>query len=115
MILMERKDFEEKFPTLSEEMTAGRTKTYRIDGVRQEMNESKSSGARETFLPDVVDYIRRCDTITQAMEIVEYMLKQGEITKSQATSIKRQLKSEGLRSFGAKKEKDYYLHHGLEE
>jgi hypothetical protein len=42
------------------------------------------------------------------------MVKQGEITRAEARDIKIQLRSEGLRSFGTKKEKDYYLHHGLE-
>ncbi|MCF2135740.1 MAG: DUF2095 family protein [Candidatus Thorarchaeota archaeon] len=112
---MERKDFEKAFPALSDEMATGETKTYRIAGVRQEMNESRSPGEKETYLPDVVDYIRRCDTVSQAVEIIEYLLKRGELTKSQASSIKRQLKSEGLRSFGAKKERDYYLHHGIGE
>jgi hypothetical protein len=65
-------------------------------------------------VPDIVDYIRRCDTVSQALEIVDYMLKRGEISRSEAKDIKTRLKSEGLRSFGEKKEKDHYLRHGLE-
>ncbi len=112
---MDEKEFEEAFPALSREIATGKTQSYRIAGVRQEMNESSPSHERDTYLPDVVDYIRRCDTVPQAIEIVEYLLKRGEISRSQATSIKKQLKSEGLRSFGSKKEKDYYLHHGIGE
>jgi hypothetical protein len=49
------------------------------------------------------------------MEIVEFLLKQSEITSAQAREIKSQLKADGLRSFGSKKEKDHYLHHGIGE
>ncbi len=113
---MERDEFEKAFPALSEEIRTGKTKTYRITGVRLEMKEESESDSNQdqgTFLPDVVDYIRRCDTVPQALEIVDYLLKQGEISRSEASSIKRQLKTQGLRSFGSKKEKDYYLHHGI--
>ncbi len=113
---MERDRFEEAFPALSDEMRTGKTKTYRVSGVRLEMKDEESTDTEQeytTFLPDVVDYIRRCDTVSQALEIVEYLAKRGEISLSQATAIRRQLKTQGLRSFGSKKEKDYYLHHGI--
>ena len=47
-------------------------------------------------------------------EIIDFMLKQDEISPADARAIKSQLRTEGLRSFGAKKEKDHYLHHGIE-
>jgi hypothetical protein len=77
--------------------------------------ETESKGAAKTFTPDVVDYIRRCDTVSQALEIVDFLMKQNEINSSQAREIKSQLKADGLRSFGSKKEKDHYLHHGIGE
>jgi hypothetical protein len=115
------KDFEESFPALSREMREGRTKEMMIDQVRQSVGEDIEGGEAEqpeplerTFVPDIVDYIRRCDTVSQALEIVDYMLKRGEISNSEARDIKTRLKGEGLRSFGEKKEKDHYLRHGLE-
>ncbi|MHA1653613.1 MAG: DUF2095 family protein [Candidatus Thorarchaeota archaeon] len=111
---MEKKDFEEAFPALAREMAEGRTQTYRVSGVRYDMkDESSRPGEHTTYMPDVVDYIRRCDTVPQALEIVDYMLGRGEISKSEATAIKKQLKTQGLRSFGTKKERDHYLHHGI--
>lgn len=113
----EDKDFRESFPALAKELEEGGTKEYKIDGVRKmsEEQESESSGEAVTFLPNVIDYIRRCDSVKQANEIIDYMSKQGEIDPPQARAIKKQLKAEGLRSFGAKKEKDHYLHHGTDE
>jgi hypothetical protein len=109
-------EFREAFPALSKELEEKATKTYKIDGVRTMSEETEPNKSERTiFEPDVVDYIRRCDTMSQAMEIVEFLLKQSEITSSQAREIKSQLKTDGLRSFGAKKEKDHYLHHGIGE
>ncbi len=110
--MSEDDEFRRNYPTLSKELEEGATQSFRIDGVRtvsEESNEEKVS-----YTPDVVDYIRRCDTLSQANEIVDFLTKQGELTQSQARAIKSQLKSEGIRSFGSKKEKDHYLHHGLE-
>jgi hypothetical protein len=108
-------EFREVFPALSKELEEKSTQTFKIDGVRTMAEETDSTGDAKTFTPDVVDYIRRCDTVPQALEIVEFLMKQNEISPAQAREIKSQLKSDGLRSFGSKKEKDHYLHHGIGE
>ncbi|MFW9801849.1 MAG: DUF2095 family protein [Candidatus Thorarchaeota archaeon] len=112
---MADEEFKDDFPALAKEMNEERTLTHRIDGVRT-MSDDEPDEPKEhkTFLPDVVDYIRRCDTVNQAIEIVDYLLSRAEISPSDARQIKSQLKADGLRSFGAKKEKDHYLHHGIE-
>ncbi|TXT56616.1 MAG: hypothetical protein BAJATHORv1_20206 [Candidatus Thorarchaeota archaeon] len=110
---MKRDDeFKEAFPAISEEMRSGKTQTHKIDGVRTMSEEEETQQTR--FTPDVVDYLRRCDTISQAEEIVKYLLKQGEISNSEAKAIRSQLKTQGLRSFGEKKKAGHYMHHGLE-
>lgn len=113
---MTREEFKDAFPALSEELEEGSTKSVGIDGVRTMSDQPDSGKGRDhkTFMPDIVDYIRRCDTITQAIEIIDYMLGRGELSRADARDIKLQLKQDGLRSFGAKKEKDHYLHHGIE-
>ena len=108
-------EFREVFPALSKELEEQTTKTFKIDGVRTMAEETDSTGNAKTFTPDVVDYIRRCDTMAQAIEIVDYLMKRNEISPAQAREIKSQLKADGLRSFGSKKEKDHYLHHGIGE
>ncbi|MFW9918446.1 MAG: DUF2095 family protein [Candidatus Thorarchaeota archaeon] len=107
--------FQKAYPALNEELEKGSTQEYTIDGVRIMSEDHEEQTSDEgTFLPNAIDYIRRCDTVPQAIEIVDYLLNRGELTTGQARDIKKQLKSEGLRSFGAKKEKDHYLKHGLE-
>ncbi|MHA1907887.1 MAG: DUF2095 family protein [Candidatus Thorarchaeota archaeon] len=108
-------EFRETFPALSRELESGESLEYKIDGVRTMTEEPAQDTADDgTFLPNVIDYIRRCDTVPQAMEIVDYMVTRGELSATKAKTIKQQLKADGIRSFGAKKEKDHYLHHGLE-
>jgi hypothetical protein len=64
------------------------------------------------YNPDAVDFIRRCDTEQQAEEIIAYLEKRGELGKPHALRLRRQLKEKGVRSFGPKKEHDYYIKHG---
>jgi len=106
-------EFRTDYLALNKELESGTAKV-RINGVRT-MSEKTDTPSTERFLPDVVDYIRRCDTMDQAVEIINYMLKRGEINTKEAREFKSQLKAQGLRSFGTKKETDHYLHHGLSE
>ena len=59
--------------------------------------------------PNVIDFIRRCDTIDQAMEILDYLENIGDISTNEGDKIRKRLKTEGLRSFGPKKEKGFYF------
>ena len=112
--MSEDEEFRRNFPSLSKELEEGNTQAVPIDGVRTVSEETESKEEKIDYTPDVVDYIRRCDTLTQANEIVDFLAKQGEISPGQARAIKAQLKTDGIRSFGSKKEKDHYLHHGFE-
>jgi hypothetical protein len=105
--------FRTAYPAINKELGSGTAKVG-IDGVRT-MSEKTDTPSTERFLPNVVDYIRRCDTMDQAVEIINYVLKRGEINTKQAREFKSQLKAQGLRSFGTKKETDHYLHHGVSE
>jgi hypothetical protein len=59
-----------------------------------------------------VDFIRRCDTEVQAEEIIAYLQKKGEISKENAEQMRCQLKRDGVRSFGPKKEEYHYFKEG---
>ena len=112
--MSEDEEFRQSFSALAKELEESGTQSFNIDGVRTMSEESNQGQEKQTYTPDVIDYIRRCDTVPQAVEIVDFLAKQGEITAAQAKAIKSQIKAEGIRSFGAKKEKDHYLRHGLE-
>ena len=101
--------FRKLYPHLAEEIEKGALKIP-IDHFRVRLEHEDRLTARKWagYNPDVVDFIRRCDTEEQADEIIDYMEIQGEITREKAEELRRQLKSEGLRSFGDKKESDFY-------
>ncbi|MBK5112613.1 MAG: DUF2095 family protein [Candidatus Heimdallarchaeota archaeon] len=63
------------------------------------------------YEPNVVDFIRRCDTIDQALEILDYLENIGDISTKDGEKLRKQLETEGLRSFGPKKEKGFYFTH----
>lgn len=61
------------------------------------------------FNPQAVDFLRRCDTEAQAEEIITYLEKKGEITREYACELRAQMKKDGVRCFGPKKEENHYF------
>jgi hypothetical protein len=107
--LIDWKRFRRLFPHLAEEMEKGASKIP-IDHFRVRLDHEDRLTARKWagYNPDIVDFIRRCDTEDQAKEIIDYMERQGEITTEKAAELRKQLKAEGLKSFGDKKGVDFY-------
>ncbi|TRO54872.1 DUF2095 domain-containing protein [Candidatus Bathyarchaeota archaeon] len=101
------------FPNLSEELEGGNSKVT-IDSVRTDPDTAEKSVSDKfrNYDPTVIDFIRRCDTEAQAEEIIAYLEKKGEITKEYAAKLRKQLKREGVRSYGPKKEDSYYFKQG---
>ena len=58
--------------------------------------------------PDAISFIRRCSTIEEALQIIDFLEKRGELTSIMATKYRNQLHTLGLESFGPKKEPGYY-------
>jgi hypothetical protein len=106
----DKKSFKKMFPNLSEELEGGESKVA-IGAVRTDSEKAEKSLSDQfhNYNPTVVDFIRRCDTEAQAEAIIKYLEKRGELTKEYATKLKKQLKKEGVRSFGSKKEENYYF------
>jgi hypothetical protein len=100
------------FPNLAKELESDENRVP-INSVRTDTPAGERANSKNFvhYMPDVIDFIRRCDTRQQAEEIVAYMEKRGEIEKEYADRLREQLKKEGVRSFGSKKEDDYYLKH----
>ncbi len=103
----DKKSFRKMFPNLSKELEREDTKVA-INSVRANPTNTEKSEF-QNYAPTVVDFIRRCDTDTQAETIISYLEKRGELTKKQTTKLRKQLKNRGVRSFGPKKEEDYYF------
>src|SRR5208283_2221961 len=125
----DKKSLKKLFPHLYKELETGDVKVP-INAVRKNPEEAEEAvecekceeeefaSCTETpdklrhFNPCAVDFIRRCDTEAQAEEIIAYLQKKGEITHENAEELRCQLKREGVRSFGPKKEENYYFREG---
>lgn len=128
---IDKKSIKKIFPHLYEELENGEVKVP-INAVRKnpleaevtalgeecDCTEEEFTSCSETpdklrhFNPSAVDFIRRCDTELQAEEIIAYLQKKGEITIENAEQLRCQLKRDGLRSFGTKKEEYHYFKEG---
>lgn len=60
------------------------------------------------YTPTAVDYIRRCKTIEEAFEVIEYLLKRNEISLEEAEALRNKLRNGGIEAFGGRKEDNYY-------
>ena len=58
--------------------------------------------------PSVMDFLQRCSTNDQAMELIAYLEKRGEITNTCAESLRKKVNEKGVRAFGPKREPGYY-------
>jgi len=107
---VERKRFQRMFPNLAQELESGECGT-KINSMRSDhtTGEKAVSSRFTAYTPDVIDFLRRCDKVEQAEEIICYLEKRREISPEYAKKLRKQLKEKGVRSFGAKKEDDYYL------
>jgi hypothetical protein len=100
-----KKDLKKILPNIAVELQ-GETGKISITSVRTEVSKTKTS--RSSYNPDVIDFLRRCDTKAEGREIIDFLEKRGEISQQYAFKLRSQLKREGIRSFGEKKEMDYY-------
>ncbi len=107
---IDKRSFQKMFPNLSKEFERGETGANK-DSIRTDDNDAEMllSDKFRHYNPTVIDFVRRCDTEVQAESIIGYMEKRGEIDKEQASQLRQQLRKEGLRSFGPRKEDDYYF------
>ena len=133
----DKKSLKKMFPHLYEELEGGEVKVP-IDSVRKNPSEAEAEAAEPEececdechepeeklaectenpdklrhFNPQAVDFLRRCNTEAQAEEIIAYLEKKGEITKVYAHELRCQMKKDGVRCFGPKKEENHYFKEG---
>jgi len=99
----DKDELNEKFPHLITEI-AGKNKSIKIDSIEKDTDlkqfKLKSSSPNELVNPNAIDFLRRCTNRNEALNILEYLLKQKEISKKDYNSFKNQiLKEEGLKEF----------------
>jgi len=73
------------------------------------VGEVTSSKDFSGYSPDAIDFLRRCNTEEEALKIIDFLEKRFVINYRYTEKLRRQLKTNGIRSFGSKKQDDYYL------
>lgn len=103
------KTFKKLFPNLYREMMLKKM-SISIDAVRvdQDQAEKEASKPRAPTMPTAIDYLRRCENDEEAMSVIDYLEKRGEISSEEAERLRKQVVERGVRSFGKKKEWGYY-------
>lgn len=106
---IDRKTFKKLFPNLYREMMLKRM-SISVDSVRvdQAQAEEEARKPRAPTMPTAIDYLRRCEDDEEAMKVIDYLEKRGEISHEEAERLRRQVTEQGVRSFGKKKEWGYY-------
>ncbi|MBC7127408.1 MAG: DUF2095 family protein [Candidatus Methanosuratincola petrocarbonis] len=59
--------------------------------------------------PSIIDFLQRCSTDAEGLEVIDFMEKRGEISKAYAASLRKRIAESGIRSFGEKRESGYYF------
>ncbi len=107
----EKEEFEESFPHLSKELERG---GIQIEGYRVDEREALDRDTQDFsgYIPTVIDFLRRCETDDEALEIINWLEDRGEITHEMAKDLRITLVKKGVRAFGSKKEWGWYEKHG---
>ncbi len=98
-------DFAKRFPNLLNELEK---EGLSIGGVRQEAKDKGKDEIRGEFDPSVLDFLRRCSSEEEALEVISFLESNDDIDGGYASKLRAQLLERGLRSFGSKKEPSYY-------
>jgi len=95
-------EFKKKFPNLAKEILENKGSVHVKISLR---NNDPWRG----YEPNVYDFIRRANTVEQALEVIDFLVKRGELSKEEAEKIRRKLLEKGLHAFGPKKDFGWYL------
>ena len=112
----DKEEFKEAFPHLYEELEGGGVpiEAYRTSEERA-IAEEEEVRDFSGYNPTVIDFLRRCETDEEALEIINWMEEHGEITPEMARDLRVTLVKKGVRAFGPKKEWGWYERHRKRE
>jgi hypothetical protein len=61
------------------------------------------------YQPNVFDFLARCENNSQAIEIVDFLEKRGELLKAEADSLRKRINEKGVRSVAKKRSPGHYF------
>ncbi|RLG81535.1 MAG: DUF2095 domain-containing protein [Thermoprotei archaeon] len=97
-------EFKKRFPHLAKEILEGENSKISLRIERHHLLPDPWRG----YTPGVSDYLRRCKSVSEALEVISYLEKRGEISEEEAKEYREIIENKGLSFFGPPKEDDYY-------
>jgi len=99
-------DIKEFFPAIYKELKES-------EQILSEHEARTSKGTKKIrkfrgYEPGVIDFICRCKTVDEAIEIINFLFERDEISEKEKEELLLQLKEEGLESFGPHRTPGYY-------
>jgi hypothetical protein len=61
------------------------------------------------YQPNVMDFLARCDNNKQALEIIDYLEKRGELPQTDASALRLRISEHGVRSVAKKRKPGHYF------
>lgn len=98
-------EFKRKYPHLYRELAEGAAPSLKL---------KVSFDPWRGYTPTPVDYIRRCKTVDEAREVLDYLLSRREISESEYSQLMNILVKGGLEAFGGRKPDNYYYRAAVE-
>ncbi|MFX0058766.1 MAG: DUF2095 family protein [Candidatus Hodarchaeota archaeon] len=96
-ISYDQQQLEHQYPNLMAEISEGK-KIVKINSIRSappDKNNNIECYEEDLRNPGAIDFIRRCESKEQAIEILNYLLKRKEITLENFSALKNQINQKG--------------------
>ena len=101
-IAYDKEELERQFPQLMQELSE-KKKSLKIEGVNYEIEQKKESlkssqennYCEDLLNPSAIDFIRRCKTKVDALEILDYLLERNELEIQEYNALKNRITEEG--------------------
>ncbi len=107
----DREEFEETFPALARELEGWGLPVGAYRSSEGESEEDEEARNFSGYTPTVIDFLRRCETDDEALEVINWMEEHGDISHKMAKRLRVILIHEGVRAFGPKKGWGWYERH----
>ncbi|MFX0116160.1 MAG: DUF2095 family protein [Candidatus Hodarchaeota archaeon] len=129
-------EFGERFPALHHEIFEEKqSQTLKIDEVQgieainmkegpseEKLNENTEGRIRSKvpdplnrYSPSVEDFLARADTDEEALAVIDYLQRRGEISLEKARGFQAIIRQKGIRALGPKRTPGYYDRFAREE
>ncbi|PCN50352.1 hypothetical protein B6U99_04915 [Candidatus Geothermarchaeota archaeon ex4572_27] len=107
MLEFDLEEFRRRYPNLARELERG-VGVKRLSELVEQQSQGEAREEGPPSNPTAIDYLRRCRSVQEALEVLDYLERTGEISRGERQELEERLLSEGLESFGPRKGFGYY-------